>query len=210
MNVIREKEITPEMVEKLAGSLREGGIGIWKTDTIYGFFCRYDADKSVKKISSLKGRAPEQKFSLAVEDFSILEPWFTLNAYQRELLDKTLPGPLTYILNVKEEYRGTRLGRGGTLGIRVPSHGLTLDLCEKTGVPLITTSANRSGKGNAVSLADIPGKDEVSFVIDSGKIADPLASTIVRLHEGGIEIMRKGAFPEKKLTEIWDSIAGSK
>ena len=163
---------------------------------------------AIKKIVDLKGRDPENKFSIAVAGIEYFGDVFKIDAKQKMVLKSTLPGPYTYILPLLQKGMFSEISDGNSVGVRVPDHPLTLALCEAVNIPLITTSANLSKRENAGDIQAIPGihTGEVDFVIDSGKITEPTGSTIIRFSSKGFAILREGAVSLTQFQKIWDGI----
>ena len=188
--------------------LEKGGIGIWKTDTIYGIFCRFDSINSIKNILGFKGRSKVHKFSVALHQLEPYLDWFDITPPQAELMKKTLPGALTYIVPLKSKVPSQWFNKDDYLGIRIPAHNLTIKICEALQIPLITTSANKSGSPNIKSIKEISGsaKQVTDFIVDSGTIEQPVASTIVRFENNSYSIIREGQYESGRIVKIWETV----
>ena len=138
--------------------LRGGGVVAFPTDTVFGLAARADLPAAVRRISELKGRSPRQPLILMAAGLEELDPFCELGTTARELAGRFWPGPLTLILPARPP--GLALGGEGTVGVRIPSHQLALELLAAAG-PLATTSANRHGRppvrDAAAAISEIPG-----------------------------------------------------
>lgn len=206
MIVLQADEIKNPEIRKLAGILREGGIGVWKTDTIYGYFGRYDRPKTVGRISLLKGRSASHNFSLAFDQIQPYFGWFDLTTAQENLLIEALPGAFTFVLPLKKDVAQLKNLYSDFLGVRVPAHELTRNLCKYAETPLITTSANFSGFSDALKVGDLPGykEEQLDFVVDSGEIDSPTASSVIKLYRDRYLFLRIGAISEEEFNVIWN------
>lgn len=206
MIVLQADELKNPEKRRLAGILRDGGIGVWKTDTIYGYFGRYDRQETVERISLLKGRSASHYFSLAFEQIQPYFEWFDLTAAQMNLLVDALPGAFTFVLPLKKDIVQLKNMYSDFLGVRVPAHELTRDLCKYAEAPLITTSANISGFSDSLKIGDIPGYKEgqLDFIVDSGKIDSPTASSVIKLFRDRYLFLRVGAISEEEFKVIWN------
>jgi L-threonylcarbamoyladenylate synthase len=186
----------------LAGSedaLREcitgGGVAVFPTDTVYGLCCDPENAAAVERLYALKGRAADRPaallcFSLAVA----LELLPELGERARGALRDLLPGPVTLLLaNPRARYP---LTGGELLGLRVIDVGLSLAL------PVLQSSANRSGERDARRIEDVPLaiRDRADLVIDGGELPG-VASTVVDLSrldlDGSWRVVRQGALDER-------------
>ena len=184
MRVIGKENYEDEK-EEIDEMIKQGAVFIYPTDTIYGIGCDATNSKSVRKIRELKKR--EEK------PFSVIAPskkWIIENCdvTSQEWLAK-LPGPYTLIMKLKNKKcvcsevnnNANMTDTLRTLGIRMPKHWV-LTVVKDLGIPIVTTSVNRSGEKNMTSLDDIDLDiaDGVDFILyDGDKNGSP--STIVDL-----------------------------
>lgn len=165
---------------------------IYPTDTIYGIGCDATNAALVKKVRSLKQ---------AVQPFSVIAPsrkWVEENCKVTRKAEEwfgKLPGPYTLILGLKSKKaiaQEVNLGKG-TLGIRVPAHWFC-DVVKAMGVPVVTTSANRTGENFMTAIEDLSKemKNAVDVIIYDGPIKGS-PSTLVTIDDGVVRITeRKG------------------
>ena len=172
---------------EIAEQIGKGAVFIYPTDTIYGIGCNALDKKAVDKIRQLKER-PTNPFSIIAPS----KKWITENCIitkeAKEWLNK-LPGPYTLILKLKNKNAIAKSVNQGeeTIGIRIPNHWFS-GVVQELGFPIVTTSANRSGRPFMTTLEDLDStiKDGVDFIIDEGeKKGRP--SKIVNLVEGKIK-----------------------
>jgi L-threonylcarbamoyladenylate synthase len=123
-----------------------------------------------------------------------------MNEKEKELINKYMPGALTMVLNKKEELPDILTSGLPTVGVRIPDNKIALKILEKFPCPLATTSANESGKTEGVNVQDFITyfEDKVDAIIDGGTTKVQKPSTIVRVENDEINIIREGSI---KITE---------
>jgi tRNA threonylcarbamoyl adenosine modification protein (Sua5/YciO/YrdC/YwlC family) len=184
--------ITKEELEKdkaLIHKLKKS-VFIYPTDTIYGIGCNATDKNLVQKIRDLKNNQ-NRPFSIIIPKKEDIETYCNISKKNLQWLDK-LPGRYTFILDVKEDFFSENVNLGsGTIGIRYPDNWFT-KIVEKMKVPIITTSANKSGENFMTSIEGLDNdiKMHVDFIIDDGEI-DGQPSTIIDLTKEEPDIIRK-------------------
>lgn len=183
MEVLTKTEVSkrlPEIVKKI----KDGVVFIHPTDTIYGISCIATDQQAVKKLRKVKEQF-HQPLSVWVPSLNWIKKNCLVDKKGKEWLDK-LPGPYTIILPLKDKNavcQEVNLGKD-TLGVRQPDHWFG-QVVEKCGVPIVTTSANKTGQPFMTSLDSLDPdiEKEVEFMIYEGeKKARP--SKIINLVEG--------------------------
>lgn len=169
-----------EIIERIS----KGKLFIHPTDTIYGIGCDATNQRAVQKIHEIKERK-DAPFSVWVPD----KEWIRENCVVTKEAEKwlnELPGPYTLILKLKDK-KAVAKGinpRNGSVGVRIPDHWFR-EVVEHLGVPIVTTSANRTGREFMTSVENLDPeiKKGMNFMIYEGeKKARP--SKIVHLEEG--------------------------
>jgi L-threonylcarbamoyladenylate synthase len=173
--------------------LKDGGIGILPTDTLYGLVGQALNPDTVERIYQVRKRRPDKPFIVLISDISDLDKLeIKLDDKSKKVLEKVWPGQVSVILpcsNKKLEY----LHRGMNLAIRLPDQQRLKDIIKSTG-PLVAPSANFEGENPAYTIAEAKDYfgDRVDFYEDVGKLeSEP--STLIRLKDGEIEVLRQGA-----------------
>ena len=127
-------------IDKVVEVLREGGIVIYPTDTLYAFGCDALNVRAVEKICALKGINPQKNnLSIICYDLSDVSEYAKVNTATFKLMRRNLPGPFTFILNTTSTlpriYKNKK-----TVGIRVPDNNIIRELVLQLGSPIMTTS----------------------------------------------------------------------
>ena len=179
---------------------------IFPTETVYGIGTSVFSRPGIRRIYALKGRRERKPLALLVHSLAAAKPLLeSIPAEAERLAKRFWPGPLTLI------FKASSLGRlvtGGlaTIGVRIPDHPVALALLKAVGVPLATTSVNRSGQKPAVSgvqAAKLFGK-KVEFLIDGGTCRVKTASSVIDLSHYPFMVIREGAISKKVLeTEVF-------
>ncbi|MDE1866800.1 MAG: threonylcarbamoyl-AMP synthase [Thaumarchaeota archaeon] len=182
--------------------VKNGGVVVFPTDTVYGIGCDPFNSKSVRMIYRIKGR--EESKQLPVLGFSISEisKIAIFDDLSKKIAAKFWPGPLTLLLDIKEEKIAESLGLDGKIAVRVPNHPCTLDLLKECRL-LVGTSANVSGHPSSSNSQEIIGKLEgYDILLDGGIIPNPIESTIVEVVGSKFRIIRQGKINEKELLAL--------
>jgi len=170
---------------RAAQLLRGGGVIAFPTDTVYGLGAAADDDLATRRIYAIKNRPAGMPLILMVAARSQLEGWVHVDARAEKLIERWWPGPLTVILHASG---------GGTLGVRVPNHEVTLELLRASG-PLMTTSANLHGDDPAMTADEAAKLPGLTAVLDGGRAPGGTPSTVVDLTGPELHILREGAIP---------------
>ena len=192
----------PQGIEKAGEEVKKGGVVIFPTDTVYGIGCNPYNESSVKKIYEIKSRK-ETKF-LPILSYS-KETAMSIAEFDdvsMKLAEQFWPGPLTLILELKDNRLKKSLKINNKIAIRVPKNNCTLQLLKKCSF-LIGTSANISGQESFTDpekcYQSIKGFD---LFLDGGKISGGVPSTIIEIDNGKLKIIREGVLTKKELMEI--------
>jgi tRNA threonylcarbamoyl adenosine modification protein (Sua5/YciO/YrdC/YwlC family) len=141
------KKIYPENpntrdIEKAVDLLRNDGVIIFPTDTVYAIGCDLKSHKAAEKLARLKGVKLEQaNFSFIFFDLShISEYTRPIDNPTFKLMKRYLPGPYTFILNAGNKVPKMFMNKKKTIGIRIPDNNITRELVKELGNPILTTS----------------------------------------------------------------------
>lgn len=194
-----KKSIKNDELNNVVMTLKNDGLVILPTETVYGLAANAFSDSACKKIFVAKGRAQDNPLIVHVSDkdmiYDIVEKPTEL---ENKLIDTFMPGPFTLILNKKKCICDTVTCHGKTVGIRMPSNKIIHEVIKKSNLPLAAPSANLSSTPSGTIVADI--KDEfdgkVNFIVDGGKCNIGLESTVVKVIDDTPTILRPGFITE--------------
>ena len=184
------------LIDEVVRSLKNGGIIIYPSDTVYALGCNIFDIRAMEKLAQIKKiKLEKAQFSIICNDLSHLSNFTKpIDTSVFRFLKSKIPGPFTFILEANKSlplaYKGNK-----TVGIRVPDHTIPQLIVEKLGHPIASTSTKDDDEVIEYSTDPelIAEKYEsfVDIVIDSG-YGDNVASTIVDLTSGEPEILRQG------------------
>jgi tRNA threonylcarbamoyl adenosine modification protein (Sua5/YciO/YrdC/YwlC family) len=195
----RVYEENPEMkkIESIVQLLRDGGVIIYPTDTIYAMGCDLFNRQAVELICRIKGIKPSKAvFSLIGDDISqIAEYAKNLTTPLFKIMKKATPGPFTFILQASNKIPRSLDANRKTIGLRIPDNNIPRVIARELGNPLITTSIR--DEDDVIEYVTDPDliyekyAKEVDAVIDGG-VGKNVASTIVDCTGDELEIIREG------------------
>lgn len=183
-------------VNQAEAALTQGAVGVLPTDTVYGLVCQAHNRSAVERLYALKKR--EQKPGTVVA--SSIEKLVTLGIPRRYLkaVEQFWPNPISIVLPTTEQLSYLHLGKY-SLACRIPDNSIFRKFIEKTG-PLLTSSANLPGMPPAETMTEAVKYfgNNVDFYVDGGKLSNTHASTIIRMIDDAVEVLREGVV---KVTE---------
>ena len=173
--------------------LREGGLLIYPTDSVYGLGCDLFNKKAVEKIYQIKGNDKRKLLSFICPDLKGISEYAFISNSAYRIMRHLLPGPFTFILPATKQVPKILLENRKTVGIRVPDNLICQGLLLEFGLPIISTSARLPGQGFLNDPDEIAEmfSSSVDLFLDSGQGGlDP--STIVDLTQDEPVIVRQG------------------
>lgn len=185
------------------GRIRDGGLVIYPTETIYGLGCIATDEAAVSRLFEVKGREPGKPPPLLIADEAMLSTLVQeMPDFARQLMQQHWPGALTLVLRARSSLPSLVTGSNAhgqlTVAVRRSAHPVARELCEKLQSPLVATSANFAGatgnEATARSLQDVTPEllRRVDIVLDGG-IVGGLPSTIVDCSGDVPRVLRQGA-----------------
>lgn len=182
--------------------IKKGKLVLFPTETVYGIGANGLDSNAVKNIFIAKGRAQDNPLILHVSSIEMVEKIASeISSLEYEIMNKFFPGPLTLILKRKNIVPDVVTGNLDTVGIRMPSNIIAKSLIELSNTPIAAPSANISGKPSGTNIQDIfeELKDRVDYIIDGGDTLVGLESTVIRVIDNEIHILRPGKITKEDL-----------
>lgn len=182
------------LINRVVECLKQGGVIVYPTDTIYGIGCDIFNKKGVKKIYQIKQRDPRKPFSFICSDLSDVSNYAQVSNFAFKTMKRNLPGPYTFVLEATRIVPDLLTTKQKTVGIRIPDNPIAQAIVKELGHPLVTTSVNVSGEEPIHDPAEIEkslGK-MVDMVVDGGVLLGD-ASTVISLIDDQVEILRQGS-----------------
>lgn len=190
-----KNEIKEEEIKEAGKMIKNGELVIFPTETVYGIGANGLNSNAVRNIFIAKGRAQDNPLILHISNIDMIDDIATdINEIERKIIDIFFPGPLTIILKKKDIVPSVVSGELDTVGIRMPSNKIANTLIKFAGVPIAAPSANISGKPSGTTLNDIKEEfdNKVSCMIDGGDTLIGVESTVIRVMDNKIRILRPG------------------
>jgi len=184
--------------------LRGGGVVAVPTDTVYGLAALPLDVHGIDRIYAAKGRPEDKALPMLVASLGDAEEISLLAHESRRLCAAFWPGALTVVAEAQPGFRSPALATDGTIGLRMPALALTVHVIDAAGGVLAVTSANLSGQAPARSARDVLDQldGRIDMIIDGGPSPGGVASTVVRVAAGAVEVLREGAIPRERLEAV--------
>ena len=188
---------------KLAAKMvKDGGLVVFPTDTVYGLGCDPHNPKAVKSIFKLKKREESKHLPILAYSKYEISKIAIIDKTSSKLADKFWPGQLTLVLKLKDEKLRKSMNFRDKVAVRIPDHPCALALLKECKL-LVGTSANFSGQPSFSDskkvLENFCGYD---VFLDGGKITNSVESTIVEAIDGKLKILREGKIARKEITAL--------
>lgn len=184
--------------------IKQGGLVVFPTETVYGLGADGLSPAAVKKIFEAKGRPSDNPLILHVADLETAETIGEINPVARKIMKKFWPGPITVIVTKKDIVPAEVTAGLDTVAIRMPENEVARLLIKAAGTPVAAPSANLSGKPSPTTFrhafADMNGR--VDMIIDGGNCDIGIESTVVDTTSNIPTILRPGGITAEMLWEI--------
>lgn len=181
------------MFNNIANQLTEPGtVGVLPTDTVYGLVARAADTLAVQRLYDLKHREHKPGTLIAANIDQLAE--LGLKARYLKAVEQFWPGAVSVIIPCSDPALAYLHQGKYSLAVRIPDHPQLFKLLEQTG-PLLTTSANQPGEpvANTVDEAQKYFDDTIDFYVDGGDLSGHEPSTLIRIVDDAIEVLREGA-----------------
>ncbi|MBU2492063.1 MAG: threonylcarbamoyl-AMP synthase [Bacteroidetes bacterium] len=187
--------VTPQLryINKAVEVLKQGGVIIYPTDTVYGLGCDIFNKEAVERIYSIKNEAGTKLFSFLCADLKDISKYAKVSDYSYKTMKRLLPGPFTCVLPAAREVPKKLWTKRKSVGIRVPDNEIARTLVKELGNPIISTSVT-TRKGEL--LYD---PEEIRYILNTqvdlmlaSGVLNSKTSTIVDLTGDEAEIIREG------------------
>jgi L-threonylcarbamoyladenylate synthase len=203
--ILKIDSLKPEhdKIKIAAKIIREGGLVVFPTETVYGIGANAFDDTACKRIFEAKGRPSDNPLIVTVASLEMAQEIGEIPEEYLEQIRRIWPCPITFIVKTKKKMPDSVTAGLETIAIRMPAHPVALELIKESGVPIAAPSANPSKKPTATN-ADQASKyfdSKVECIIDSGKAFFGLESTIIELKE--LKILRPGPFTTDEIEKAF-------
>ena len=187
--------INNDELNEVVKSLKDGGLVIFPTETVYGIGANALNSRAVDDIFIAKGRANDNPLIVHLDNKDNITKYaYISNDMEQKLIDSFMPGPFTLILKKKDNIPNNVSAGLDTVGIRIPSNDIAHTILESSQLPIAAPSANVSGKPSGTDISDIKEEfnNKVDYIIDGNVTDIGLESTVVKVIDGIPTILRPG------------------
>jgi len=189
-------------LEPAVSALRQGGLVVYPTETLYGIGADATSDAALARLVLVKGREAGKAVSVLVDSRAMLDDLVdSVSPVAEKLMRAFWPGPLTLAFAAKRGISPILTGGGDTIAARISSHPLARALVERLGRPLTSTSANPSGAEPALDVAAARGYfgGAIDAYVDGGRVSGGAASSVVDCSRAVPRLVRAGAIGEAEI-----------
>lgn len=192
----------PDGIELAATTIKNGGLVVFPTDTVYGFGCDPRNSKAVQSIFRIKKRKESKHLPVLGYSKEEISKIAVFDDTSSKIADRLWPGQITLVLKLKDDEIKKAMRLDDKIAVRVPNHQCALSLLRECKL-LVGTSANFSGlpafSDSKKVLKSFSGYD---IFLDDGIISSSMESTVVEVVEGDLKILRRGDISKKELTAL--------
>lgn len=196
-------------IKEASKIIENGGVVLFPTETVYGIGANGLNEEAVKNIFIAKGRKQDNPLILHISNMQMLDRIAkNITELEYKLMEAFWPGPFTIILERKDIVPNVVTGGLDTVGIRMPSNEIAKYLIEYANTPIAAPSANISGRPSGTNVEDIYKElsDKVDYIIDGGQCEIGLESTVVRVINEVVHILRPGKITKEQIEKVAKSV----
>lgn len=168
-----------------SNAINEGKILVYPTDTVYGIGCSVISE-NIGRIFDIKRRGRENPLSVAFSDLGMVKEYAFLKDRGERFIGENILKPYTFVVKKRKSISDIITAGKETVGVRIPNHRVVKEIILGAGIPIVTTSANLSGKTAPSSFDEIDGDilEAVDLAIDSGRCKTGKPSVVIDLKSG--------------------------
>ena len=205
MELAHHNIMTNEIKQAVA-ILKDGGLVVFPTETVYGLGADATNDKATASIYEKKGRPSFNPLIAHVDSVAMASKYVKVTPLAQKLMDAFWPGPLTLVLKRKPKCSISLLASAGldTLAVRCPHNPIALELITSFGKPIVAPSANKSGRispTTANHVLEDYGKD-APFILDGGPCQVGVESTVLLCDDEKVAVLRYGGLAIEEIEEL--------
>ncbi len=198
-------KINEDKIYDSAQEILKGNLVIFPTETVYGIGANALDENACKNIFKAKGRAQDNPLIVHVSDINMLNKVVEKpSEIEEKLINTFCPGPFTIILKAKNIIPKSVTAGLDTVGIRMPSKKIANLLIKIANTPIAAPSANISGRPSGTKIEDIRNEfqGKVATIIDAGEVDIGVESTVVKVMNNKVRILRPGKITKEDIEKI--------
>ncbi len=194
-----------EVLADVEEVIRNGGIAIVPTDTVYGIVGDARNESAIEKVFSIKNRPEEKAFPVFIGSVRDARRWAYISDTKAAFLEKVWPGAMTVIFQKKGYLPPILTNNKNTLGLRMPDSAFALKLLSFFDFPILQTSANISSSPPAKTLDEVlsyfQNEDSIDYVVDGGELPGS-PSTVIDFTSDHPIVLRSGIVTKEELDRL--------
>ena len=199
---MKQVSCDPVGITLTAKLIKNGGVVIFPTDTVYGIGCDPYNQNAINRIFAIKKRDKTKQLPILGYSKKKLEDIVKFDVYASKIADKFWPGELTMVLPLKDDKLKKLSGSENSLAVRVPNNKCALSLLKKCKL-IVGTSANISGKESFTDTQNLDSDiSKCDIFLNGGLIQNSTASTIIKIQNKDIKILRSGNISKNDLEKV--------
>ncbi len=194
-----------EEAERAAAVVRSGGVLVYPTETVYGLGCDPANEAAVRRVRRIKGRDADRPVLALTDTWHRAEAWIAVRAEaHRRLMEHDPPLAVTLVFEASAAAPSSLVSASSEIGLRRMADPFCRALVAAAGTPVLSTSANRAGHPPAARFADLdPAVTAAAdLAVDAGRPLGGTPSTVVRIEDGRLVVLREGAVEAETLRAI--------
>jgi L-threonylcarbamoyladenylate synthase len=201
---IKSLPYSPANLLHVAKVIKDGGIAVFPTDTIYDIGCSLKKPEALKRIFKLKDRPLSQSLSILISRPEVALEIADFKEKDLDILKKIWPGPWTLITKAKVQLAQGGVGPDGTVALRCPDHGIALELLRTAGDTLAVSSANYSGGKSPVRFEEVDPEilEKVDTALDAGVCPLGGETAIAKFDKKRLSIIRTGCVSKDEVARV--------
>lgn len=190
---MKTKVVRKEDIAECAHVILSDGCVVFPTDTVFGVGARSDHQQAYENLVFAKHRPPSKPFPIMVSSLQMIEQLAILNARDRFLINRWMPGAITMLFNRQKHCPEYMTNGLETIGVRMPDDPWIINLINRVGFPLFVPSANQSGEptSNQFAMAYQQMNSRVDLIVE-GSCGAGISSTVVDCSGSSLKIVRQG------------------
>lgn len=215
---LHQAEDVRDVIHRVVEALSSGKIVAFPTETVYGLAASALQPAAVERLWEIKGRDPSKPFALAIKSAEEAMDYVpAMSATAARLARRCWPGPVTLVIDDDPQSAVHQLDpvvvrattSRGTTGLRVPDDELVLQILRLCAGPVVLTSANKSGQPEPPTGAGVREQlgEEIDFIVDGGKTRYQGPSTVLKVDQDEVTILREGVVKESVVRELTHYVA---
>ena len=196
------------VLQRATAILAHGGLVAYPTRCLYGLGVDALNADAVDCVYQVKRRPVEKPLSILIPDHDDLQNWTTtITPSARWLMERFWPGKVTFILQAGERLPRQLMGKGDSIGVRLPAHGVAAALVKAFGRPVTATSANLSGSPGCRRIEEFAPEmvRQLDLILDAGVLEEGVGSTVVDLTGDSPAVVREGVVSAGQILSAWQT-----